>query len=134
MTTTAEERVKQLYRAILYAPDFKDAKALITQALHQAQNDKLEEANKGDLERFFEWYDKSILTPCGLATFCHRLGYDFDQIHNLLDHISVPANLYPKHHGTWEDEISRLLGETAYLAKQSWNVEAAPARSLVEKD
>lgn len=44
MTTTAEERVKQLYRAILYAPDFKDAKALITQALHQAQNDKLEEA------------------------------------------------------------------------------------------
>jgi hypothetical protein len=70
------------------------------------------------LERYFEWYDVSDLTPCGLATRCHRLGYDFDQIHHLLVHIKLPPNLYSDYHSTWHAEIKRLIRETAYFAKQ----------------
>lgn len=54
---TSAERAKELYRAILYAPDFKDAKALIEQALRSAQNDKLEEAAKQITARILDFED-----------------------------------------------------------------------------
>ena len=46
MTTSAEERARAVCARITHLADWRDREAVITEAIRQAENDKLEEAAK----------------------------------------------------------------------------------------